>query len=265
MKVCLAFSLAVLSLMFALTEHREHYDTVEAQPLPRQEEAARPPSLLAPALSEGFDVSSITEAEEPVKEPPCAPEPTEETPQESYESERGSAPNELAEYHEVTGETTRTLVDENDYESTNIGDEDESAKADILDADQVHDAAAEDTDGPATVTGQESEFGGEQTEYLDYVQPEEYDERYGEELSERAGGVSPIQYGEPPHYEEEGEQDASTAVDETQTILPGSDENEENQSEATPTAAPAILEPETSDPVNTDELVSRTLLHCAIA
>jgi hypothetical protein len=191
-------------------------------------------------VSEGPKVPPTTEAEESAKEPVCLSEPSEETPQENPVDTSGIQEF-TAEYHEVAGEATHTLED--NYEVTNAGDEDESAKSGSLDADQVHDTAAEDTDAAATVTGLGSEFGGEQAEYLNYVQPEEYDERYGEDLPERAGG-------EPPHYEEEGEQDTSTAVDETQAVLPDSDEDEEDKSAATPVPSHAVLEPEFSEPVD---------------
>lgn len=97
---------------------------------------------------------------------------------------------------------------------------------------------------------------------MDYVQPEEYDDRYGEDLPERIGGASSSQYGEPSHYEE-GEQDTSTPVDETQAILPGSDEEEEEEdkSASTPVPARAVLEPESSEPADynaTDGSISRT-------
>jgi len=101
---------------------------------------------------------------------------------------------------------------------------------------------------------------------LDYVQPEEYDERYGEDLPERIGGTSSLQYGEPSHYEE-GEQDTSTPVDETQAILSGSDENEEEEdkSASTPVPAHAVLEPRSSEPTDhnaTDVSILRTSMDC---
>lgn len=208
-----------------------------------------------------------TEGEESVKE--RLVELTEDSLQENNELEdtATAAQEPSTEYHEVTGEASHahTLEDENDYEGINVGDEDESAKSDSLDADRVHDTVAEDTDAPPTATGQESEFGGEQTEYLDYVQPEEYDERYGEDLPERTGGASPVQYGEPPHYE--GELDTSTVVDETQVVLPGSDEDEEQESAATPIPPRAVLELE-SEPGGgnaVNEFVLRTSIHCAIS
>lgn len=192
---------------------------------------------------DGSEVPPTTEVEEPAKEPVCPPEPTEEPLQESNETEATSGVQEPAvEYHEVTGEVTHALEDEDDYEGANAGDEDEAAKSESLDADQVHDFATEDTDAPATVTGQESEFGGEQTEYL------EYDERYGEDIPEHGREASPTQYGEPPHYEEE-EPDTSRAVDETR-VLPGGDEDDEDKSAATPVPVHTVLEPELDEPTD---------------
>ena len=197
------------------------------------------------------------------------PEPTEETLQENYEPEDTFGIQEpVSEYHEATGEAARALESEDDYEGTNAGDEDESAKSERLDADQVHDTAAEDIDAPATATGQESEFGGEQAEYLDYVQSEEYDERYGEDLPEQARGASTVQYGEPPQYDEAGEQDASTPVDETLVISPGSDEDEEDKSMATLIPARAGLEPEPGELTRdnaTNEALSCMSIHRGVS
>ena len=231
------------------TERHEQYETGEEQRPPEQEELATSPH---PAVvPDSLEIPPTTEVEEPVKEPTYITELTEEALQESYEPEDTSGVQELAdEYHEVTGETTNALEDEDDYEGTNAGEEDESTKSQNLDADQVHDPRAEDTDAPATVTGHGSEYGGEQTEYVEDVQPEEYDERYGEDLPERAGGASPVQYGEPPHYEEEKEQDTSTAVDETQAVLPGLDEDGGDDFAATPVPPPAVLESEVSELVD---------------
>ncbi|KAF8431809.1 hypothetical protein L210DRAFT_3764106 [Boletus edulis BED1] len=228
-------------------EHHEEYDTGEERHLPQQEEVTNRSAAHASIVSESLEVAPTAQLEEPVKEPAYLAESTEEVPEENPQDTSGTQ-EPAAEYHEVTGEAARALQDEDDYEGANAGDEDESVNSESLDADQVHDTAAEDTDAAATVTGHGSEFGGEQSEYLDYVQPGEYDERYGEDLPEQAGGASSVQYGEPPHYEEEGEQDTSTAVDETQVILLGSDEDGEDKSAVTPAPTRAVLEPESSEP-----------------
>ncbi|KAG6379248.1 hypothetical protein JVT61DRAFT_11697 [Boletus reticuloceps] len=228
-------------------EHHEEYDTGEERHLPQQEEVANHSATYASIVSEGSEVAPAAELEESVKEPAYLAESTVEAPEENPRDTSGTQ-EPASEYREVTEEAAHALRDADDYDGTNACNGDESAKSESLDADQVHDTAAEDTDAVTTVTGHESEFGGEQSEYLDYVQPEEYDERYGEDLPERAGGASSVQYGEPPHYEEEGEQDTSTAADETQVILLGSDEHEEDKSAVTPVPTRAVLEPESSEP-----------------
>ncbi|KAG9318122.1 hypothetical protein JVU11DRAFT_189 [Chiua virens] len=223
-------------------EQHQHYDLREDQLQPQQEEAADHPFSHVTIVSEGLEVPPTAEAEEPATEDSLPP--TEETEQQEYETEDTAVAQEpAAEYHEVTGEAVLALEDEDDYLDTTAGEEDETARSASLVADQTHEAAAENIDASATVTGQESEFGGEQTEYLDYVQPEEYEERFGEE---RAGGASPVQYGEPGHYEE-GEQDTLTAMDETRAILPGLDEDGDNKSVATPIPAHATLELEANE------------------
>ncbi|KIJ60611.1 hypothetical protein HYDPIDRAFT_43147, partial [Hydnomerulius pinastri MD-312] len=188
----------------------EHSDE---QPTHLPEEITHQPDALPSSTQEGA-----------TEEEPTIPQPAEDT-----------------DYHEVPGEEAQALENEGDYEGTNAGDEDGTADAEgSLDADQVHEAA--DTDAAASVAGQLSEFGGEQAEYQDYGQPEEYEERYEEDLPEEAGGNTDAQYGQLTGYEE-GEQDTSTAVDETQAILPALDPDEA----VTPIPAPAALEPEFND------------------
>jgi hypothetical protein len=229
-------------------EHIRHNED-EVQPHPDQgEEVGHVPTETANVNeSELLEVPPYAEAGEPSHEPVFPPFPTEEAALEETE-ESLAVPEAAAEYHEITGEAAHALEDEDDYEGTSVGDEDEPVKSEGLDADQVHISAAADTDAAATVTGLESEYGGEQTDYLDYVQPEEYDERYGDDLPEQSGGAPEVDYGEALQYE--GEQDTSTAVDETQEIFAGSDRDQEEQGVVyTPIPAPAVLEPESNDPV----------------
>lgn len=135
-----------------------------------------------------------------------------------------------ATYHHVSGEASHTLEKEGDYESTNASTGYQEEGEGVLDAAAVHETA--DTDA-ATTINENSQFGGEETEYLDYVQPEEYDERYGEDFSEE------LAYDQTVGYGEGGEQDASTAVDESQAVLPGSDPYE---AETTPVASAQLVD-----------------------
>jgi hypothetical protein len=133
-------------------------------------------------------------------------------------------------YHHVSGEASHTLEKEGDYESTNASTGYQEEGEGVLDAAAVHETA--DTDA-ATTINENSQFGGEETEYLDYVQPEEYDERYGEDFSEE------LAYDQTVGYGESGEQDASTAVDESQAVLPGSDPYE---AETTPVPSAQLVD-----------------------
>ncbi|KAF9228784.1 hypothetical protein BS17DRAFT_812737 [Gyrodon lividus] len=222
-------------------EQPQHDQVEEGSHVPAETANTNEPELL--------EVPPSAEADEPIYQPTHQPTlppipREEEVLEETEKAENTSAvPGLIAEYHEIAGEAAHALEDEDGYEGTNAGDEDESVQSESLDADQVHGLAALDSDSGATVTSQESGFGGEQTEYLNYVQLAEYEERYGEDLPEQAGEATDVQYGEAQHYEE-GEQDTSTAVDDTQEILPGSDQDEEHEATATPMPAPAILEPD---------------------
>ncbi|KAF9234766.1 hypothetical protein BU15DRAFT_78686 [Melanogaster broomeanus] len=230
-------------------EHIRHNES-EHQPQHEQgEEFGHVPTEI-PNIddSEPLEVSLYAGAGESSHEPVLPPVLADEEAA-LEETEKSSAVSEAAaEYHEVTGEAAHALEDEDDYEGTNVGDEDESVKSERLDADQVHALAAADTDVAATVTGQESEYGGEQTDYLDYVQPEEYDDRYGDDLPEQAGGAPEHGYGETLQYEE-GEQDTVNGrSDQDQD----QDQDQEEGVTSTPIPAPAILEPESDDHVPSD-------------
>ena len=95
-----------------------------------------------------------------------------------------------------------------------------------------------DTDAVTPISNEHSRFGGEETEYLDYVQPEEYDEHYGEDFPEESYDQT-VGYGE--------SEDASTPVDESKAILPEPDLYE---ADATP-VPPA--QPGESTPAQTSE------------
>ncbi|OAX40523.1 hypothetical protein K503DRAFT_864580 [Rhizopogon vinicolor AM-OR11-026] len=134
-------------------------------------------------------------------------------------------------YHHVGSEASQALEDEGDYEGTSASTEYQEEAESVLDAAAVHETA--DTDATALINDN-SQFGGEETEYSDYVQPEEYDERYGEDFSE---------YDQTVGYGETVEQDASTAVDESQAVLPGSDLYE---AETTPVPSAQLIDSTTA-------------------
>ncbi|KAG1730603.1 hypothetical protein EDB19DRAFT_1912857 [Suillus lakei] len=98
------------------------------------------------------------------------------------------------------------------------------------DAAAVHETT--DTDAAATVSDANLQFGGEETEYQDYIQPEEYGESY-EDFPEEDGTHTEFGYDQTVGYEESGTEAVST-VEESQAGLPVSDLHEE---ETTPQTA----------------------------
>ncbi|KAG1749097.1 uncharacterized protein EDB91DRAFT_1244889 [Suillus paluster] len=129
-----------------------------------------------------------------------------------------------ATYHDVGGEVAQAFEDEEDYEGTNVGLEYQEEGEGDLDATAVHETA--DTDAAATPSNANLQFGEEETEYQDYVQPEEYGERY-EDFPEEDGTHTEFGYDQTVGYEESGTEAASSAVDESQTVLPESHLHEE--------------------------------------
>ncbi|KAF8836342.1 hypothetical protein BDN67DRAFT_1072006 [Paxillus ammoniavirescens] len=223
-----------------IERYQEHVtpDEDEGRTQHDQVEEVSPATANEPEL---LEVPASAEAQGPIGEPVSPSVPTEENEVLEETEETPAVPEPATEYHEVAESTDHALEHGDDYEGTNAGDEDEFTKSESLDADQVHGLAGVDTDAAATVTEQESEYGGEQSEYLDYAHREEYDEGYSEE-HER--GAPDVEYGESGQYDEAG-QDAPPAADETQGILPGPNQDEEElEVMVTPMPTSAVLEPE---------------------
>ncbi|KAG0706353.1 hypothetical protein DFH29DRAFT_170074 [Suillus ampliporus] len=130
-----------------------------------------------------------------------------------------------ATYHDVSGEAAQALEEEYDYAGSNVGTEYQEGGEGDLDAAAVHETA--DTDAAATLFNANLQFGGEETEYHDYVQPEEYAERYEDDFPEEDGTHTEFGYDQTVGYEESGTEVASAAVDESYAVLPGSHLHEE--------------------------------------
>ncbi|KAG2076035.1 hypothetical protein BDR04DRAFT_1090859 [Suillus decipiens] len=127
-------------------------------------------------------------------------------------------------YQSVSGGVAQALEGEDNFEGTNVGTEyQEEGEGD-------HDAAAGhqivDRDAVATVSDTSVQFGGEEAEYQDYVQPEEYGEIY-EDFPEEDGTLTEFGYDQTVGYEESETEAVSTTVEESQTGLPVSDFLEE--------------------------------------
>ncbi|EGN96167.1 hypothetical protein SERLA73DRAFT_76157 [Serpula lacrymans var. lacrymans S7.3] len=138
--------------------------------------------------------------------------------EENYEGNQTLLPEaqEYEGYVQAEGEGAESL-EEDGFSPSPAGDED--AEGEDLDADALHDVA--DTDAPVPVTDDLVNYDGEHAEYQDHVQLEEYDERYGEDLPEGAGGEPPEDYNHAP--EESAALETYVAVDERQVALPESD------------------------------------------
>jgi len=126
-------------------------------------------------------------------------------------------PDEGNSYHEVLGKESSTLEDEREFGDYDAGD-DVGQHPDI-DAGAVHSDMDRDAGvGSGVVNGNETrnQYGGEHGEYDDVIQPEDDDERSGEDLPIELGGASSLS---------DAADGGPVAVDETQAIFPGSEEN----------------------------------------
>ncbi|KAG2061280.1 hypothetical protein BDR06DRAFT_1001588 [Suillus hirtellus] len=135
-------------------------------------------------------------------------------------------------YHSVSGDVAQALEGEDGYEGTNVGTEYQEEGEGDHDAAAVHQTA--DTDATATVTGVNVQSEGEEAEYQDYIQPEEYGEIY-EDFAEEDGTHTGFGYDQTVGYEDSGTADVPTTVEESQTGLPVSDLHEEEITLVPPT------------------------------
>ncbi|KAG2366817.1 hypothetical protein BDR07DRAFT_1395197 [Suillus spraguei] len=127
-------------------------------------------------------------------------------------------------YQSVSGDVAQALEEENNFEGTNVGTEYQEESEGDHDAAAVHQTV--DRDAVATVSDNSVQFGGEETEYQDYIQPEEYGEIY-EDFPEEDGTLTEFGYDQTVGYEESETEGVSTTVEESQTGLPVSDFLEE--------------------------------------
>lgn len=161
---------------------------------------------------------------ESADEPPVAPEGTDGQQEGHLLSEGGAElfvpqSEEDVDHHAVPTNDAQVLEEEGDYENSNRGVEDATTEG-ILDADQIHESA----DTEATVSPVDFRFGGEQTNYEEYLLPEEYNEREEEDLDEAEGDS---QFGDSTQYEvgedAAGALDASAGVHEVGATTDDSD------------------------------------------
>lgn len=135
-------------------------------------------------------------------------------------------------YHSVSGDVAQALEGEDDYEGTNVGTEYQEEGEGDHDTAAVHQTA--DTDATATVSGVDVQFEGEEGEYQDFIQPEEYGEIY-EDFPEEDGTHTEFGYDQTVGYEDSGTSAVPTTVEESQTGLPVSDLHEEETTLVPPT------------------------------
>lgn len=116
------------------------------------------------------------------------------------------------EVHAVGGKESTTLEDEEEYSDFDVGDNVEQC----TDAGAIHDNVHQDTEIDSTRgigEGPEDNYGGENGEYDDIINPEDDDERCGDALPDELGGCQGSNAGSR----------CSVGVDATQAIFPGSD------------------------------------------
>ncbi|KAG1774269.1 hypothetical protein EV702DRAFT_1047835 [Suillus placidus] len=134
-------------------------------------------------------------------------------------------------YHGVSGDVAQTLEEEDNYEGTNVGTEYQEEGEGGRDTAAVYQTA--DIDAAATVSDVSVQLGGEETEYQDYIQPEEYGDIY-EDFPEEDGTHTEFGYDQTVGYEESGTEAVSTTVEELQAGLPVSDLHEEETTPVPP-------------------------------
>ncbi|KAG2158098.1 uncharacterized protein EDB93DRAFT_1301124 [Suillus bovinus] len=141
-------------------------------------------------------------------------------------------------YHSVSGDVAQALEEEDDYEGTNGTEYQEEGEGDH-DSATVHQTV--DADAAATVSDVNAQFRGE-TDYQDYIQPEEYGEIY-EDFPEEDGTLAEYGYDLTVGYEDGGMVAVSTTTEESQTGLPVSDLHEE---ETTPVPSAQHIDSESA-------------------
>jgi hypothetical protein len=153
-------------------------------------------------------------------------------------------------YHSVSGDVAQVLEEEDNYDGTNVGTEYEEEGEGDHHTVAVHQTA--DTDATATVSDINVQFGGEETEYQDYIQPEEYGEIY-EDFPEEDGIHTEFGYDQTVGYEESGTEAVSTTIEELHDGLPVSDLHEE---ETTPVPLAQHIDSEPTQRSETGNSVS---------
>ncbi|KAG2041542.1 hypothetical protein BDR03DRAFT_1077217 [Suillus americanus] len=134
-------------------------------------------------------------------------------------------------YNSVDGEVAQALEEEDNYEGTNVDTEYREEGEGDHDTAAIHRTA--DTDAAATASDINVQFGGEEIEYQDYTQPEEYGEIF-EDFPEEDDTQPEFGYDQTVGYEESETEAVSTTVEESQTGLPVSDLHEEETTPVPP-------------------------------
>lgn len=155
-------------------------------------------------------------------------------------------------YHSVSGDIIQALEEDN-YEGKDVGTEYQEVGDGDHNTAAVHQTV--DIDAAATVSDANVQFGGEETEYQDYMQPGEYGDIY-EDFPEEDGTQTEFGFDQTVGYEESGTEAVSTTVEESQAGLPVSDLHEEETTPVPPAqqidSEPA-QRPETNDNVSNGE------------
>ncbi|KAG1858363.1 hypothetical protein DFJ58DRAFT_305209 [Suillus subalutaceus] len=159
-------------------------------------------------------------------------------------------------YHSVSGDVAQVLEEEDNYEGTNVGTEYREEGEGEHGTAAIHQTV--DTDAAATVSDINVQFGGEEAEYQDYIQPEEYGEIY-EDFLEEDGTHTEFGYDQTVGYEESGTEAVSATIEESQTDLPVFDLHEE---ETTPVPPAQHIDSEPTRRSETGDTVSNERGDC---
>lgn len=124
----------------------------------------------------------------------------------------------------TSGDIIQALEEEDNYEGKNVGAEYPEEGDGDHDTAAVHQTG--DIDPAATVSDANVQFGGEETEYQDYMQPGEYGDIY-EDFPEEDSTHTEFGFDQTVGYEESRTEAVSSTAEESQAGLLASDLHEE--------------------------------------
>ncbi|KIK40751.1 hypothetical protein CY34DRAFT_251081 [Suillus luteus UH-Slu-Lm8-n1] len=156
-------------------------------------------------------------------------------------------------YHSVSGDIIQALEEEDNYEGKNVGTEYPEDGDGDHDTTGVHQTS--EIDPAETVSNANVQFGGEEIEYQDYMQPGEYGDIY-EDFPEEDSTHTEFGFDQTVGYDESRTEAVSSTVEESQAGLPESDLHEEDTTPVPPAQqidSEPVRRSETKDSVSDDQ------------